>query len=350
MPRGRRKQHPGDVARGQTVLSKFFLPSPSAVSTSAPPAEALVSSEERSRGDSAAPASLCPELEPVGKRRRTVKNKDQHSKNLQCRQKQEGAGEQKKCANPRICSETFLKLREFSSHLEQPSHRIHSEVSHGSQFVNLEKGQQSDIGNTGILYSQNVDKEEACLQFNQFSLSDTNCENIQNTSDSILNKRTKCIYTPLELQYLEVKNQHKDVILCVECGYKYRFFGEDAEVAAKELNIYCHQNHNFMTASIPTHRLFVHVRRLVAKGYKVGVVKQMETAALKAVGDNKSSLFTRKLTALCESFTEPLIIVLMLRQYHHDACGYYLSVICESKESLREKRQNTTTGSSGCPA
>lgn len=27
-----------------------------------------------------------------------------------------------------------------------------------------------------------------------------------------------------------MKNQYKDVILCVECGYKYRFFGEDAEV------------------------------------------------------------------------------------------------------------------------
>lgn len=46
----------------------------------------------------------------------------------------------------------------------------------------------------------------------------------------VLNKRTKSIYTPLELQFLEMKNQYKDVILCVECGYKYRFFGEDAEV------------------------------------------------------------------------------------------------------------------------
>lgn len=53
-----------------------------------------------------------------------------------------------------------------------------------------------------------------------------------------------------------------------------------------------------MTASIPTHRLFVHVRRLVAKGHKVGVVKQMETAALKAAGDNKGQPFERKLTAL----------------------------------------------------
>lgn len=46
----------------------------------------------------------------------------------------------------------------------------------------------------------------------------------------------------------------------------YRFFGHDAEIAAKELNIVAHLDHSFMTASIPTHRLHVHVRRLVAKG------------------------------------------------------------------------------------
>ncbi|NXX30048.1 MSH3 protein, partial [Nicator chloris] len=123
-------------------------------------------------------------------------------------------------------------------------------------------------------------------------------ENSQNSSDTNLNKRTKSIYTPLELQFIEMKKKYKDAVLCVECGYKYRFFGQDAEIAAKELNIYCHLDHNFMTASIPSHRLFIHVRRLVAKGHKVGVIKQMETAALKAAGENKSSLFSRKLTAL----------------------------------------------------
>ncbi|XP_061117730.1 DNA mismatch repair protein Msh3 isoform X1 [Conger conger] len=112
------------------------------------------------------------------------------------------------------------------------------------------------------------------------------------------NRRTKSIYTPLELQFLEIKEKHKDALLCVECGYKYRFFGGDAEIAARELNIFCHLDHNFMTASIPTHRLFVHVRRLVSQGYKVGVVKQTETTALKASGANKSALFTRQLSAL----------------------------------------------------
>lgn len=45
-----------------------------------------------------------------------------------------------------------------------------------------------------------------------------------------VNKKTKTKYTPLELQYIEIKEQNPDAILLVECGYKYRFFGSDAEV------------------------------------------------------------------------------------------------------------------------
>ncbi|KAJ4957042.1 hypothetical protein NE237_013825 [Protea cynaroides] len=84
----------------------------------------------------------------------------------------------------------------------------------------------------------------------------------------------------------------------VEVGYKYRFFGEDAEIAARVLGIYAHVDHNFLTASIPTFRLNVHVRRLVSAGYKVGVVKQTETAAIKAHGTNRLGPFCRGLSAL----------------------------------------------------
>ncbi|KAG0357337.1 Mismatch repair protein msh3 [Podila minutissima] len=117
-------------------------------------------------------------------------------------------------------------------------------------------------------------------------------------SRTTTSKKSKSIYTPLEQQYLEIKEQYPDAILCIEVGYKFRFFGHDAEIASKELSIAHFMDHNFYTASIPTHRLNVHVRRLVYAGHKVGVVKQMETAALKSSGDNKSAPFTRKLTNL----------------------------------------------------
>uniref|UniRef100_A0A2P2JHY1 DNA mismatch repair protein MSH3 n=1 Tax=Rhizophora mucronata TaxID=61149 RepID=A0A2P2JHY1_RHIMU len=105
-------------------------------------------------------------------------------------------------------------------------------------------------------------------------------------------------YTPLEQQVVDLKNKHPDVLLMIEVGYKYRFFGQDAEIAARVLGIYAHVDHNFMTASVPTFRLNVHVRRLVSEGYKVGVVKQTETAAIKAHGDNKAGPFCRGLSAL----------------------------------------------------
>ncbi|MCJ1251576.1 Mismatch repair protein msh3 [Trapelia coarctata] len=117
--------------------------------------------------------------------------------------------------------------------------------------------------------------------------------------------------TPMEKQVLEIKSKNPDTLLVVEVGYKFRFFGEDARTAAKELSIVCipgkfrYDEHpseahldRFASASIPVHRLHVHVKRLVAAGHKVGVVRQLETAALKAVGDNRNAPFVRKLTNL----------------------------------------------------
>ncbi|KAM0210461.1 hypothetical protein ACHAQI_005939 [Fusarium lateritium] len=117
--------------------------------------------------------------------------------------------------------------------------------------------------------------------------------------------------TPMEMQFLEIKRKHMDTVLIVEVGYKFRFFGEDARIAAKELSIVCipgkmrfdeHPSEahidRFASASIPVHRLPVHAKRLVAAGHKVGVVRQIETAALKKAGDNRNTPFVRQLTNL----------------------------------------------------
>jgi DNA mismatch repair protein MSH3 len=45
--------------------------------------------------------------------------------------------------------------------------------------------------------------------------------------------------TPLEKQVIEIKRKHMDAVLVIEVGYKFRFFGEDARIAAKELSIVC---------------------------------------------------------------------------------------------------------------
>lgn len=81
----------------------------------------------------------------------------------------------------------------------------------------------------------------------------------------------KVTYTPLEKQVVSIRQQYPDCLLMVECGYRMRFFGSDATIAAKVLSIYAHQDHNFMVASIPTHRTFIHCQRLLTAGHKVGI-------------------------------------------------------------------------------
>ncbi|OXG15057.1 DNA mismatch repair protein MSH3 [Cryptococcus neoformans Ze90-1] len=110
-------------------------------------------------------------------------------------------------------------------------------------------------------------------------------------------------YTPLEKQFMEIKEQNRDVLLLMEVGYKYKFHGEDAKTASRELGIVAFPNRNFFTASIPTHRLHIHVKKLLSLGYKVGVITQTETAALKKIGDNRNAPFTRKLTHLFTAAT-----------------------------------------------
>ena len=128
---------------------------------------------------------------------------------------------------------------------------------------------------------------------------------------SVTGRKGTSKLTPMEKQFLDIKRKHLDTILIVEVGYKFKFFGEDARVAAKELSIVCipgkfrfdeHPSEahydRFASASVPVHRLHVHVKRLVGAGHKVGVVRQLETAALKAAGDNRNAPFVRKLTNL----------------------------------------------------
>lgn len=183
-----------------------------------------------------------------------------------------------------VCTTTLKKLRDFSCKKENYN-CIHADnETSGSQVTDQTEQHEAHEGFSLSQFAKPGKKisGESCLP-----------------SDSASTfRRPKCVHTPLEQQVIELQQRHPDVMLAIECGYKYRFFGQDAENAAKILSISCYSDHNFMTCCIPTHRLFVHVRRLVAHGYKVGVVKQTETSAIKASGANRNALFTRELSAL----------------------------------------------------
>lgn len=112
--------------------------------------------------------------------------------------------------------------------------------------------------------------------------------------------------TPLEQQFVDLKHENQDKILAIQVGYKYKFFGEDGVTASKILNIMLvpgNMHHDiikedrFAYCSIPDNRLHIHLKRLLNCGLKVGVVKQTETAAIKAV-DSKSGLFEREITGI----------------------------------------------------
>ncbi|KAI0350070.1 hypothetical protein OH77DRAFT_1413634 [Trametes cingulata] len=118
-------------------------------------------------------------------------------------------------------------------------------------------------------------------------------------------------YTPFELQacrpYLtnvrELKAKYPGTVLMIQSGYKMLFFEEDAKIASKELGMVCFPKRNLLTAMIPLHRRDVHLKKLLSQGYKVGIVEQTETAALKKAGETRNELFEREVTHMYTAAT-----------------------------------------------
>ncbi|EJD46059.1 hypothetical protein AURDEDRAFT_87246 [Auricularia subglabra TFB-10046 SS5] len=143
-------------------------------------------------------------------------------------------------------------------------------------------------------------------------------------------------YTPLEKQVMHFKEKYSGILLIFEVGYKYRFYGEDARVAAQALGHVCYRNRNFLSASFPVTSRSQHVKKLLSLGHKVGIIGQAETAALKKVGNNRNKLFERKLLHLWTSATyiDDLDSHDNTDEMHQ---GSPPSIMC-----LVEERQNTT--------
>ncbi|XP_013368469.1 PREDICTED: DNA mismatch repair protein Msh3 [Chinchilla lanigera] len=364
----RRKPASGGVAAvgpapgRQAVLSRFFQPARSLKSTSSPTGAA----EQADPASTAPPASAAPPTSAAPKAAKADRRKKRPAepaappkkKSRKAQEQESGGGpalsggpEPKRCLRTGIALQSLEKLKEFCCDSALPQNRAQTEPRQG-RFEVLPKC--TDFEDITLQRAKNaVCSEDSRSQSSQKDSAFGSPESSRKPPDpKAAGKRSERVYTPLELQYLEVKRQHPDAVLCVECGYKYRFFGEDAEIAARELNIYCHLDHSFMTASVPTHRLFVHVRRLVAKGYKVGVVKQTETAALKAAGENRGSVFARKLTALYTKSTligedvNPLVKLddaVSVDEITTDTSTGYLLCICEDKEGVKDRERGSVS-------
>ena len=92
-------------------------------------------------------------------------------------------------------------------------------------------------------------------------------------------------YTPMMLQYFEVKNNYKDYILMYRLGDFYEMFFDDAYTASRELELTltgrdCGMEERAPMCGVPFHKADVYIGRLVERGYKVAVCEQTEDPAL----------------------------------------------------------------------
>lgn len=120
-------------------------------------------------------------------------------------------------------------------------------------------------------------------------------------------------FTPGQKQYWEIKSRNYDLVLFFKVGKFYELFDEDAHVGVKELGL------NYMKAKRP-HSGFPEVafdkyaQQLVALGYKVGRVDQVETPEMLAARNKnqgtKDKAVRRDMTAVLTpgTITEPDMI------------------------------------------
>ncbi|MCX6345712.1 MAG: DNA mismatch repair protein MutS [Armatimonadetes bacterium] len=82
-------------------------------------------------------------------------------------------------------------------------------------------------------------------------------------------------------QYMEIKEQYPDVILMFRLGDFYEMFGEDAEVASRELEIVLTSRSQGYAADVPMcgfpyHAVDRFVAKLISKGHRVAICDQLE--------------------------------------------------------------------------
>jgi len=82
--------------------------------------------------------------------------------------------------------------------------------------------------------------------------------------------------TPMMRQYFKIKAQHKDVILFFQLGDFYETFFEDAELAARELDIVLTKRDEAPMAGVPIKKAHLYINRLLKKGYKVAICDQLQ--------------------------------------------------------------------------
>ena len=88
-------------------------------------------------------------------------------------------------------------------------------------------------------------------------------------------------YSPMIEQYLSVKNNYKDTLIFYRVGDFYELFFDDALTASRELELVltgkdAGVEERVPMCGVPHHAVKGYLEKLVDKGYKVGIVEQLE--------------------------------------------------------------------------
>ncbi len=86
--------------------------------------------------------------------------------------------------------------------------------------------------------------------------------------------------TPIRKQYLDLKARYPDTILFFRLGDFYETFDDDAEVAARELDLVLtsrpvSKGERIPMAGVPYHAVEGYIARLIEKGYRVAIAEQV---------------------------------------------------------------------------
>jgi len=94
--------------------------------------------------------------------------------------------------------------------------------------------------------------------------------------------------TPIRKQYLDIKSKYQDAILFFRLGDFYETFDEDAEIAARELDIVLTSRNvakgvRVPMAGIPHHAAENYLARLIERGYHVAICEQVGEQPVKGI-------------------------------------------------------------------
>ena len=129
--------------------------------------------------------------------------------------------------------------------------------------------------------------------------------------------------TPMQRQYLQIKEHNQDCILFFRLGDFYEMFNEDAQIASRELDLTLTtrdrskpKEEQTPMCGVPYHSVDAYIARLVQKGYKVAICEQMSDPAL------TKGLVEREITRIVTPGTVTESCMLEESRNNYYACLY----------------------------